>query len=499
MSIRPGHAQILTALFITVSAVLPAQDTAVTSYPAVAPGSGGPNAIAPGPDGALWFTLASGNIGRMTSAGTFTSYPIPTAASAPMGIAAGPDGAMWFTESAANQIGRITTAGVVTEYPVLTANSSPWGIASGPDGNLWFTEYNADNIGSITTSGIVTEYRNVYGANPAGITTGPDGALWFTEYIQVGRVTTGGSFSSWSVTATSNSPQGIASGSDGALWFTEAGANSIGRITTGGDTSIYPTFDMDPLAIAAGSNATLWFTDSYNSDVGSITTAGSVAYYPAPPPLFGTPGTTGISQGPDGSLWFTENGAGVIGQVVFATAGLSVNRSGGHPGPGAAGTSLAFSGTGYAPNEAVSVYTDGIGSPVLTRAKADSSGSFNQETLSDEPPLPFGYRLFLSRGATSGKIGTAQFEVTPRVLYNPSYGPPDSITEAQGYGFAPFDTVDFYWQSPVTYLGSTIVDSQGSFSGIMLQVPKEGFGDYQIAADGTNVPAASDTAWFGIR
>lgn len=49
-------------------------------------------------------------------------YPIPTANSSPQGIAAGPDGNLWFTESNANKIGRITTDGIFTEYPIPTAN-----------------------------------------------------------------------------------------------------------------------------------------------------------------------------------------------------------------------------------------------------------------------------------------------------------------------------------------------------------------------------------------
>jgi streptogramin lyase len=39
------------------------------------------------------------------------------AASGPQGIAVGADGNLWFTEFGANQVGRITTAGVVTELP----------------------------------------------------------------------------------------------------------------------------------------------------------------------------------------------------------------------------------------------------------------------------------------------------------------------------------------------------------------------------------------------
>ena len=65
----------------------------------------------------------------------------PTPDSGPDGIAAGPDGALWFTESyAANKIGRITTAGTVTEFPIPTAAQPSRRIAAGPDGALWFTE-----------------------------------------------------------------------------------------------------------------------------------------------------------------------------------------------------------------------------------------------------------------------------------------------------------------------------------------------------------------------
>jgi hypothetical protein len=40
----------------------------------------------------------------------------------------------------ANQIGRITTEGTITEYPIPTPDSGPNGITAGPDGALWFTE-----------------------------------------------------------------------------------------------------------------------------------------------------------------------------------------------------------------------------------------------------------------------------------------------------------------------------------------------------------------------
>lgn len=111
-----------------------------------------------------------------------TEYPVTTSDAGPEGIAAGPDGALWFTEYNGNKIGRITTTGGITEFPVPTADCLCEGIVAGPDGNVWFTE--ADKIGRITPGGTITEYT-VPTSNPGvqGITAGPDGALWFTENL----------------------------------------------------------------------------------------------------------------------------------------------------------------------------------------------------------------------------------------------------------------------------------------------------------------------------
>jgi len=164
----------IAALVLSLPAIAPAQPIAVLWY-FVPTFESQPTGIAAGPDGALWFTEVLGNkIGRITSAGAITEYPLPTAGSEPNGIAAGPDGALWFAEGVADRIGRtplterspstrigrITTVGIVTRYPVPTADSIPYWIAAGPDGALWFTEngHRGNRIGRITTAGVVTEY-----------------------------------------------------------------------------------------------------------------------------------------------------------------------------------------------------------------------------------------------------------------------------------------------------------------------------------------------------
>lgn len=88
----------------------------ITLFPL--PGSGNDSlflsGISAGPDGNLWFTYEDfttnvSAIGRITTGGTFSLFPTPTANSGPTDIAAGPDGAMRFTEAIGN-VGRITTS-----------------------------------------------------------------------------------------------------------------------------------------------------------------------------------------------------------------------------------------------------------------------------------------------------------------------------------------------------------------------------------------------------
>src|ERR1700722_7773061 len=143
------------ALFLSMCAISWPQTLTITALTA----SGSPAGITVGPDGALWFTENQGNrIGRMTTAGVYTHYEVPTPRSGVDSITVGPDGALWFTENQRNNIGRITTDGGFTEYVVTTPGSGPAGIATGPDGALWFTESAAGRIGRITRTGEIGEY-----------------------------------------------------------------------------------------------------------------------------------------------------------------------------------------------------------------------------------------------------------------------------------------------------------------------------------------------------
>ena len=102
------------------------------------------NAMVTGPDNAVWFTSSKGVIGRITAAGTVSTYPTNTTTNLG-GIAVGSDGALWFLEPYTNMVARISTSGVVNSYAIPTANSFPVGIAGPPPGCagayiVWFAE-----------------------------------------------------------------------------------------------------------------------------------------------------------------------------------------------------------------------------------------------------------------------------------------------------------------------------------------------------------------------
>lgn len=215
-----------------------------------------PGAITVGPDGNLWFTEVTATtngpiskIGRITPSGTISDIPSSTLHGNLSSITVGPDGNIWFIDGGLSQggkIGRITPTGTITEFPLPASNSDPSSITAGPDGNLWFTYGGFTQNGKIeriTPMGTITEFPlpmgNPNGLNggTVGITAGKDGALWFTDAANntMGRITTNGTISQFTLPTPQSAPESITSGPSGTLWFTEPGLNGqtgkIGRLT----------------------------------------------------------------------------------------------------------------------------------------------------------------------------------------------------------------------------------------------------------------------------
>ncbi|HZU36462.1 MAG TPA: hypothetical protein VFA18_11165, partial [Gemmataceae bacterium] len=202
----------------TANATITGQNSIAAEFP-LPTATSGPEGIAVGPDGNLWFTeTAASQIGMSTPAGSMMEFPLPTG-SQPVSIVTGPDGNLWFTEEGTNKIGRMTTVGVLTEFAVATAASEPFGIAVGSDGNLWFTELAGNKIGRITTAGVFKEFALPAGSAPEGITAGPDKKLWFTESgtNDVAKITTTGTITAYALAAGSSPAMIVAGPKKGSL------------------------------------------------------------------------------------------------------------------------------------------------------------------------------------------------------------------------------------------------------------------------------------------
>ena len=329
--------------------------------------------ITSGADGNLWFTdnacggggVGSCGIERMTPSGTITKFitgqwdaDLVTTTSFPSSIAWGPDGNVWFTDEiptgeryvgmavVTGAIGRITPSGTITDFDA-TGSYAPQGITAGPDGNLWFTAEGGNGmwgaIGRITPSGTITYFTaGLQGSSPqwltndsapGSITAGPDGNLWFIDTGKakaIGRITPSGTITEFTAGLPTDSwPASIIAGPDGNVWFTDEGCYghdnatcAIGRITPSGTiteftaglhTGSYPTGSV-PRAITAGPDGNLWFTDQGSAreggalagPIGRITPSGQITEF-----FDGSIDSLScgsITAGPDGNLWCTSAG-----------------------------------------------------------------------------------------------------------------------------------------------------------------------------------------------
>jgi|HubBroStandDraft_1064217.scaffolds.fasta_scaffold05427_4 streptogramin lyase len=332
-------------------------------------------------------------------------------------------------------------------------------IAAGPDGALWFPEP-PNRIGRITTAGIATSFTLPGGyPEPYGITAGPDGAMWFTSGTdQVGRISMSGAITMFTVPGKHATPASITAGPDGALWFTQLNQDAIGRVTTAGAFTFYPVPDEEgSFGITAGPDGALWFTEASNS-IGRITTSGVVSQYPLPITA-SFPQT--ITVGPDGALWFTQFSANAIGRITTDGAITEYPLPSGFPDvpysePSGitAGPDGALWFVGLCCGDIDRVTTDGV----FSYYPVDNTNS----GLVAITVGPDGEFWMSSNGG--GQIGEAVF-VTATLSVSPESGKLGSAVTFTGNGFTPGENVQVFDQGVGSaVLASGAADSTGAFT-----------------------------------
>ncbi len=286
-----------------------------------------------GPDGALWFTVnningRTGWVGRITRAGSVTTWLDPNPGGYLGNLTFG-GGYLWVVEwhnSGQSFISQWDLTGThVRDFPI---SDTAYGIVWGPDGAVWFggahvvgMSWSSWFIGRMTTLGTVTRFSLPDPSSvPGDLTVGPDGAIWFSESqgSNIGRVTTAGAVAEYAIPNTvrywpSKGDQSITTGPDGAIW--EAAPGGVVRAGVGGDVHVFTLAGLAPWQdITSGPGGDIWYMhgDFENSAVVRLSTTGAgLAQYPVGS-TYTTPGV--ITTGPDGNIWF--GAAGVIVRMI---------------------------------------------------------------------------------------------------------------------------------------------------------------------------------------
>jgi virginiamycin B lyase len=242
----------------------------------------------------------------------------------------------------------------------------PGGIIVGPDGSIWFTEYSNNSIGRLTwdktvfaPSNALVEYPvpkpgDMPYSDPVDITVGPNGLLWFTEpgRNKIGELAwltllpRDQDSTEWDVaTQVSFDPHGnvvrgawhIILGPDGNLWFTEKDTNHLWRfdpqthqgmpISVPLPPNLPASTPQDLRGITAGLGS-LWITDNKAGVIYQVTlsppTSQSFTPFTLPTTALGHP--EDITVAPNGHLWFTDqdtsNDTGKIGELDPTTGNV---------------------------------------------------------------------------------------------------------------------------------------------------------------------------------
>ena len=198
------------------------------------------------------------------------------------------------------------------------------------DGSLLFDDSHGGALSRYDpVSGMITEI-NVGAPQARNQTLGADGRIWFTVDSQrrIGRYTTALGLLDFFIVPDniSGSFGGMVLGLDGSLWATASDSQRILRIAPTGLMNTYdlPSFEPRPLGITQGPDGHIWFAERSARKIGRVTASGNVTEFAVPPPL--TTGPSQIVRGNDGALWFaTDDGFGrsaINGEMTVFPTGL---------------------------------------------------------------------------------------------------------------------------------------------------------------------------------
>ena len=256
--------------------------------------------------GNLWFTTPNNSmIGEFNpSTGKFVGQWAVTPGSGPWDLTfAG--GKIWYTEHLVSAVGSFDpSTHAYRDFQTPTANSNPYGIAAN-GGLIWFTENNSgvDRIASLDTrTDAIAEYPIVQPLSGTPHLVAIDGAghPWWTE--------------GWSNTIATLNPAVARPGQCGT---TSGACTGIQRFKPPAPTTCSTSGNHTSGIALQAASGLVWFDNSLSAQVGSFTPSGNTFGMTSLSNCSAHP-HDGLSVDAAGNVWFDEEFANAIGELVAA-------------------------------------------------------------------------------------------------------------------------------------------------------------------------------------
>jgi len=199
----------------------------------------------------------------------------------------------------------------------------PMGMIRGPDGAMWFEDNG--KLGRITTSGQITEY-SVSGFWEPDMTVGPDGNIWYGNGLTGARerfdIATG-KVTDFPFPITPKLP--TATSWADVPWFATSSAR-LYWLDADGSLNVLPPNISSGGDFIAGPDGNLWYANDpggpYVGEIVKLMPDGTKTEFSLPtkiqPAAIMNPEISagGLTVGPDGNIWFTVWTQNMIGRVT---------------------------------------------------------------------------------------------------------------------------------------------------------------------------------------
>lgn len=275
-----------------------------------------PIAIAPGKDGAVWFTLDSLPALGVVRNGKLERFKLPTASVEPLGIGVDPQGMVWSTDASGGAVRRLNAQGEVSAVALGTPIVRLGRLAVAQDGAVWFAESTAYSFTRLK-DGVLK--RNVFasvGGGPYGVALAPNGSVWGTLQSgnQIVEVAADGKVSEFDIPTPGSAPTDVTVDANGAVWFVEFRANKIGRYSQGKfEEYALPEGAAAPSGIAAAKDGSVWFGILRGAALGRVH-KGKVSIHALPRP---TARPYSLAADTAGNIWYADL-SGFVGMLPAA-------------------------------------------------------------------------------------------------------------------------------------------------------------------------------------